>query len=105
MPEHTDLGDLEATTHAEVFETREPRTVRLSLKAEESVPPHTHPGTNVVILCLSGQIRLDLDDQVFQIGPEEAVRFRGDREVSPTAIKDSTAIIVFAPAVDEDSSD
>jgi quercetin dioxygenase-like cupin family protein len=103
MPEHTDLKDLEATAHAEVFETRKPRTVRLLLEAEESVPPHTHPGTDVVFLCLSGQIELSVDDEVFHVNSEEAVRFRGEQEVSPKAIEDSTAIIVIAPAEDEES--
>jgi hypothetical protein len=49
MPERTTLSTLSETPHAEVFETRRPRTVRLQLDADERVPNHTREGTDVVV--------------------------------------------------------
>jgi quercetin dioxygenase-like cupin family protein len=103
MPERTALEDLEETPHAEVFETRRPRTVRLKLDADERVPPHTHPDTDVVLHLLSGRLELTLDDETYGLHPGELVRFSGEREVSPRAVEPSTAVVVFAPATDGSS--
>jgi quercetin dioxygenase-like cupin family protein len=98
MPEKVSLRDLEATPHAEVFDEHSPRTVRLELEAGERVPPHTHPGMDVVVLLLSGRLEVDLDDDTLELQPEDLVRFSGDREVSPHAVAPSTALVVLAPA-------
>lgn len=98
MPEKVSLRDLDATPHAEVFDEQSPRTVRLDLEADERVPPHTHPGSDVVVLLLSGRLELDLDDDTLELRPEDIVRFGGDREVSPHALEPSTALVVLAPA-------
>lgn len=97
MPEHSTISELRETPHAEVFETREPRTVRLELDAGEGVPAHTHPGTNIVLHLLSGELELSLDDERYEVEPGELVRFSGEREVEPRAVEHSIAIIVFAP--------
>lgn len=98
MPERTTLSTLEETPHAEVFETRRPRTVRLQLDADERVPGHTHEGTDVVVHVLDGHVELTLDDDVYGLDAGELIRFSGDREVSPYATEASTAVVVFAPA-------
>lgn len=98
MPEITTLTDLTKTPHAEVFEDRRPRTVRLELDTDERVPPHTHPGTNIVLHLISGHLELSLDDQTYDVKPGQLVRFSGEREISPHAIEPSTAVVVFAPA-------
>ncbi|WP_254768662.1 cupin domain-containing protein [Salinilacihabitans rarus] len=103
MPEVTALDGLEEATHAEVFAERRPRTVRLRLDAGDRVPPHTHPGTNVVLHLLSGRLELTLDDETYDLTPGEVARFSGEREISPHAVEDSTALVVFAPAADEDA--
>lgn len=100
MSEVTALEDLTGSPHAEVFETRNPRTVRLHLDAGEEVPPHTHPGTNVVLHLLDGHLELSLDDETHELRPGQLVRFSGDREVSPHAIEGSTAVVVFAPTAE-----
>lgn len=102
MPELTSLTELDTAPHAEVFETRRPRTVRLQLDAEERVPPHTHPGTNIVLHLLTGQLELTVGSDTYELNPEDLIRFSGDQEVSPYAIEASTAVIVFAPASDQD---
>lgn len=101
MPEVTALDDLTATPHAEVFDAHRPRTVRLELDADDRVPPHTHPGTDVVLHLLSGRLELDLDDETFDLEPGRLVRFSGDRQVSPRAVEPSTAVVVFAPATSD----
>ncbi|WP_435129857.1 cupin domain-containing protein [Halobaculum sp. D14] len=98
MPEFTTLDDLEKTPHAEVFDDRRPRTVRLALDAGDRVPPHTHPGTDIVLHLLSGRLELTLDDETHHVEPGALARFSGDREISPHALEPSTAVIVFAPA-------
>ncbi|MFW5903737.1 MAG: cupin domain-containing protein [Halolamina sp.] len=100
MPERTSLDELTATPHAEVFEKRQPRTVRLQLDADERIPAHTHPGTDVVLHLLSGRLDLWLDETRYELEPGQLVRFSGEREVSPHAREPSTAIVVFAPAED-----
>lgn len=100
MIEHTTLTELDETPHAEVFDRREPRTVRLELAAGETVPEHRHPGSNVVLHLLEGSIELALGDERFDLAPGELVRFDGDQPVSPTAAEDSTAVVVFAPKVE-----
>lgn len=95
--EVTALEELTATPHAEVFERREPRTVRLQLEAGESVPPHTHPGKDIVLHLLSGRLELTLDGERHELAAGELVQFSGDREVSPRAAEPSTAVLVFAP--------
>ena len=96
MAEITSLDDLTGSPHAEVFSDA-PRTVRLSLDAGESVPEHRHPDTDVLIHVLSGVIELGLDDETHQLEAGDLIRFDGDRTVSPYAVEESTAVVVFAP--------
>jgi uncharacterized cupin superfamily protein len=78
-----------------VFER--PRVVRLQLSAGESVPPHTHPGSDVVIRVLSGELELELDGESYGLSTGQVVRFSGRREVSPAGVTDATALVVLAP--------
>ena len=103
MPERTALDDLTDAPHAEIFDEPRPRAVRLELDADERVPPHTHPGTDVVFHLLSGRVALHLDDERYEVDSGELVRFSGEREVSPHARDPSTAVVVFAPAAGEGS--
>jgi quercetin dioxygenase-like cupin family protein len=100
VPEITDIDHLTESPHAEVFEEREPRCVRLELGAGEGVPPHTHPGTNVVLHLLDGRLDLSLDGQGHELTPGDVARFSGEREVSPNAVEESTALVVFAPVTE-----
>lgn len=97
VPELTRLDDLEATPHAEVFAERSPRTVRLSLEAGQSVPPHNHPGYDIVLSMIAGRLSLHLDDETYELEPGHVARFDGSREISPEAMDDSVALVVFAP--------
>ncbi|CQH55961.1 cupin 2 barrel domain protein [Halobacterium hubeiense] len=95
--EVTDVDALAETPHAEVFETRDPRTVRLGLDAGESVPAHQHPDSMVVIYVLSGALELGLGDETYDLDAGDAVRFDGAQDVSPRAVEDAEALVVFAP--------
>jgi len=63
MAERTTLADLTDRPHAEVFETPHPRTVRLSLDADERIPRHTHENSNIVLHLLAGRLELTPDDE------------------------------------------
>lgn len=89
------LDDLTAEPHAELFSDR-PRTVRLRLDAGESMPPHRHPGQDVLIYVVEGELSLGLDDESHSLEAGDAIRFSGDREVAPEAKSDATALVVFA---------
>ncbi|PSP86409.1 cupin [Halobacteriales archaeon QS_1_68_17] len=98
--EITTLADLDGTPHADVFDDHRPRTVRLALDAGEAVPRHTHPGTDIVLHLLSGRLELTLDDETHAVEAGQLVQFSGDREISPRAATDATAVLVFAPSPD-----
>ncbi len=101
MAESTTLDELTETPHAEVFEDQAPRTVRLQLDAGEEIPPHTHPGMDIVLHVLSGRLEVGLGEETHDLEAGQLVQFSGDREVSPSAVDPSTALIVFAPRSDD----
>lgn len=96
----TDVDALEHATHAEVFDVREPRTVRLSLDEGEAVPEHQHPESMVVLYVLEGDLALTLGDDGYDLSEGDAVRFDGAQDVSPEAVTDAEAFLVFAPKVE-----
>jgi len=97
MVDLVDLADLDASPHAVVFEDA-PRTVELALEAGEGVPAHSHPGTYVVLSVVSGRLEVTLDGTAYEVGAGTVMRFPGDREVTPRAIEDAVALLVFVPA-------
>lgn len=92
------LTDLDGSPHANVFPEAEPKTIRLTLDAGERVDPHRHPGRKIVFYLVEGAIDLHLDENTFELTAGDVARFDGDREISPVASRDSTALIVLAPA-------
>lgn len=98
MAELTTVDDLEESPHAEVFSERRPRTVRLSLEAGESVPRHQHPDDDIVLYGVEGKLNLHLDEETYEVTPGDAVQFSGEREISPEAVEDAQALVVFAPS-------
>lgn len=103
MTEVRSLSDLETEPHAEVFERPRPRTVRLQLEADQRIPPHRHPGTDIVLHLVTGRIELTLDAEEYELEANDVIQFSGDRSVSPYATETSTAMLVFAPQPDSDS--
>jgi quercetin dioxygenase-like cupin family protein len=97
-PEITRLNMLEKTPHAEVFDHNTPRTVRLKIDAEQQMPPHRHPGTDIVLHLITGELDLVLDEEIYALTSGDLIRFSGECEISPRAIEDSVAIVVFSPS-------
>lgn len=100
MPGITNLSELEARPHAEVFEQQSPRTVYLRLDSGERVPPHRHSGHTVVLHVLQGTLELCLDGDPFTLETDDVVRFQGNQDISPHALTESEAILVFSPKTD-----
>nr|WP_156708395.1 cupin domain-containing protein [Natronomonas sp. CBA1123] len=90
------LSELDSTPQANVFPGTEPKTVRLSLSAGEEIPPHRHPDRHIVLYLLEGRLDLVLDDSTHELDAGDIVRFDGDRQISPKAVTDATALLVLA---------
>jgi quercetin dioxygenase-like cupin family protein len=74
----------------------EPRTVLLTLAADERVPAHSHPDRAVVFHVLDGEIELTLDDETTTLQAGELARFGGDCDISPYAPTESRALVILA---------
>ncbi|GGK75939.1 cupin domain-containing protein [Haloarcula sebkhae] len=74
----------------------EPKTIRLTFDAGESIPAHKHPGRDIVFLLRSGAVDLTLGDETVSLSPGDVVRFDGDQDISPAATADSEALLVLA---------
>lgn len=96
MIELRTLAELDGAPHANVFPEKEPKTIKLTLEAGESVPEHSHPGRDIVLYLLEGQIELTLDGETHDLPAGEIARFEGELDISPTAVDDSVALIVLA---------
>ena len=96
MIELRTLAELDGAPHANVFPEKEPKTIKLTLEAGESVPEHSHPGRDIVLYLLEGQIELTLDDETHDVSAGDIARFEGELDISPTAVDDSVALIVLA---------
>lgn len=100
-PEQVRLADLDGEPHAAAFPGREPKTVRLSLDAGQSVPEHTHPDRTVLFHALTGAFEVRLDGEMHAVEAGEIVRFDGETAIEPTATEDATALVVLALKPDE----
>lgn len=94
--ERVALPALESAPHAAPFGQTEPKTVRLSMAAGESVAEHSHPGRTVICYVVDGVLNLSLDGESHQLETGDLARFSGDRDISPTAVEDATALLVLA---------
>jgi len=95
MSEVVHLPDREGDGRGVLFEGA-PKTVRLSLDAGDRVPPHQHPGTEVVCYVVEGAVEMSLGDETVDLSAGDAARFSGDQDVSPAAREDSVALLVLA---------
>jgi len=90
------LAELEGAPHANVFPDTDPKTIRLTLAEGEAVAPHSHPDREIVFHLVEGRVELRLDDETVGLAGGDVARFDGDREIAPTALEASTALIVLA---------
>jgi quercetin dioxygenase-like cupin family protein len=91
------LDDLDGQPHANVFPDDEPKTIRLTLDAGESIPEHDHPEREIIFYVVEGTIELTLGEDTHELTTDDIARFDGDQDISPTAKTESTALIVLAP--------
>jgi quercetin dioxygenase-like cupin family protein len=90
------LDDLDGRPHANAFPDAEPKTIRLTLDAGEEVATHSHPDREIVFYLVDGAIRLTLDGEAHDLSTGDVARFDGDQDIAPTAVEESTALIVLA---------
>jgi quercetin dioxygenase-like cupin family protein len=84
----------EADPHAVLHEDG-PRTVVLSLDADESIPAHEHPGKTVLFQVRFGRVTLTVGEETNQLEPGDIARFSGDEAVSPHAETDAEALVTL----------
>lgn len=96
MTTSTSLSALDVEPHANVFPEGEPKTIRLTLDAGESVPAHRHPDRDIVFYLIEGAVDLQVGDRDLSLSGGDIAQFRGDQEISPTATEQSRALIVLA---------
>ncbi|MFB6233569.1 MAG: cupin domain-containing protein [Haloarculaceae archaeon] len=94
------LSELDGKPHAQVFPDAEPKTVRLTLAAGESVPAHTHPGRRIVCYLRTGRLDLTVGAETTTLTEGDVARFSGEKKIAPTAVEDSVALLVLASAAD-----
>lgn len=102
MISKTSFDQLEATPHANAFPQKEPKIIRLKLEAGESVATHSHPGRDIVLFLLSGEIELRLDGTPHLVEAGDIVHFDGDQDILPTANEYSIALLVLSSKSDLD---
>ena len=98
--ERATLEELEESPRVRVFDG-EPRTVKLALDAGDRIPPHRHPGRQIVLHLLEGRLSLALGEDDRELEAGELVRFDGTQEISPKALEESTAVLVLAQRTGE----
>lgn len=91
------LSELDGEPHANVFPEDEPKTIRLTLAADEEIPRHSHPDREIVCYLVSGTIELQVDEETDTLTAGDVARFDGDHQISPRALEASTALLVLAP--------
>lgn len=92
------LSKLDGEPHVRVFPDVEPKTIRLTLAADEEIPAHRHPDREIVLYLLSGSIELRVGEETDTLAAGDIAQFDGEQEISPRAIEASTALLVLAPS-------
>ncbi|MDZ7688911.1 MAG: cupin domain-containing protein [Halobacteriales archaeon] len=72
-----------------------PRCLRLRLAEGEERPEHSHPGNEILLFVHEGVLEMRLDGEPHLVEEGEAIRFSGEREISPHAVEDTVAVLVF----------
>lgn len=72
-----------------------PRTLRLKLNEGDERPKHQHPGKEILLFVHEGELSLLLGEERRRVREGDAIRFSGDQEISPRAVEDTVAVLVF----------
>ncbi|MCX2819704.1 MAG: quercetin dioxygenase-like cupin family protein [Methanobacteriota archaeon] len=95
MVERKTVGDGDAVVDR-LFDV--PQTLRLKLSEGYERPEHQHPGKEITLFVHQGALSLLLGDQRHRVEEGDAIRFSGDQDISPRAIEDTVAVLVFVDA-------
>jgi glyoxylate utilization-related uncharacterized protein len=94
--EKRSLDETDETTVACLFDV--PRTLRLELEEGEQRPEHQHPGKEILLFVHEGELDLRLDGESHTVKEGDAVRFSGERDISPRAVEETVALLIFVEA-------
>jgi quercetin dioxygenase-like cupin family protein len=100
MPTIHALDDLDGQPHATAFPDSEPKTIRLTLEAGESVAAHDHPDREIAFYLVEGELTVEIGADSYDLSAGDVARFDGDQRIAPHATADSTALIVLAERAD-----
>lgn len=99
VTEKISLSELDETTVSRLFDF--PQTLRLKLEEGEERPEHKHPGKEIVLFVHEGELSLKLGDERHTVEEGDVVRFSGEQDISPRAVEDTVAILIFVEEVTE----
>lgn len=75
------------------------RVLRFELEAGEGIPLHQHPGAQVVVTVLSGQIEVTTEDAqtpgIQALKATELLTHDGDRPLSLLATEQSSVVVIL----------
>jgi quercetin dioxygenase-like cupin family protein len=72
-----------------------PQTLCLGLDEGDERPEHQHPGKEILLFVHEGELSLLLGDERHRVEEGDAIRFSGDQDISPRAVEDTVAVLVF----------
>lgn len=94
--EKKSLNETDETTVVRLFDV--PQTLRLELDGGEERPEHNHPGKEIIMFVHEGELDLRLDGESHTVKEGDVIRFSGERDISPRAVEDTVALLVFVEA-------
>lgn len=94
--EKKSLDETDGTTVARLFDA--PQTLRLELEEGEERPEHSHPGKEILLFVHEGELDMRLDGESHTVKKGDVIRFSGERDISPRAVEDTVAVLVFVEA-------
>ncbi|MFB6283321.1 MAG: cupin domain-containing protein [Halobacteria archaeon] len=87
------LGEIATGPTEKLFQN--PTTVGLNLERDDEIPPHSHPGTEIVLHLCEGEIELGLDDERLTLKGGDVTKFDGGKEISLKALERSAGVLFF----------
>lgn len=94
--EKRSLSEGYETTVTNIFDV--PRTLRLELEEGKQRPEHSHPGEEILLFVHEGKLDIRLDGESHTVEEGDAIRFSGEHDISPRAVEDTVALLVFVEA-------
>jgi len=71
------------------------QVLHLPLAPGQGVPPHRHPGCEVLLQGLTGVTTVQLEEDTLTLLPQQLLSFLGDLEVSPRNDSDAPSALLI----------